>query len=454
MRTILLTTICYLFSYNLIAQSTAFISSTAATEDINQMVSTFEKVHYNPYFKTSKDEFYSLKKELLDNWSTDSISYKQFMAVGMKLCAVMSGGHSYMYWKNPHMVPEIKEYFYVPFTGKLINDNQTFVVTESKIPSIDSGAVVQSINGIDMKELFLECMSYTGGIEAFKIAYTEASLPLFLFFNDKLKAPYSIQLKGSENPISTQGMDIGELADFINSRQIDQNYTFEILNDEIALISYNSCTNYKKFKKFLKESFKTIAEQNIDKLIIDIRQNGGGDSRLNDDLLSYLTTKPYQQSSGRYWKVSEEAKKTYSSHKAYTKIFGKEFMDQYMNTPNQEVIESLDTADLTYPQKPKNFFEGKSCLLIGPGTFSSANFLADAVKTYKITTIIGAPSGEYTNDFGEQLNFTLPNSGSRVFISSTYDIGANGNATVLEPVFPDIHVEDDALTYAVEWIKK
>ena len=36
-------------------------------------------------------------------------------------------------------------------------------------------------------------------------------------------------------------------------------------------------------------------------------------------------------------------------------MFGKEFMNQYMNTPNQEVIESIDTIGLTHPKKPKNY---------------------------------------------------------------------------------------------------
>lgn len=80
--------------------------------------------------------------------------------------------------------------------------------------------------------------------------------------------------------------------------------------------------------------------------------------------------------------------------------------------------------------------------------------MADAVKTYGLSTLIGAPSGEYTNDFGEQLSFTLTNSGSTVFISSTYDIGANGDPWTLEPVYPDIEVEGDALGIALEWMEE
>jgi hypothetical protein len=435
------------------AQPVTYISTIEAQSDIDQLIASFERIHYNPYFKTSKEELLGFKNKWVSDWTSDSIKYKAFIAVGMKLSAIMSGGHSYLYWRNEKILPEIKSQRYIPFTGKPSKDGQTLVVTKSSIAELEPGMAISTINGIKATDLFKECMAYNAGIEGFKIASTERIFPLYLFFIDQLKPPYAIEFQSSNEILNIEGIDVGELANFINSSQVQVDYSFEIVDDNVGLIHYNSCNNYKKFRKFLEQTFSTIAEKNIDKLIIDIRENGGGDSRLNDLLLTYITTKPYQQSSGRYWKVSREAKKAYASNKVYAKMFGAEFMEEYMSTPDGEVIETLDSSDFVVPEKPKNYFEGRSCVLIGPSTFSSANFLADAVKTFNLTTLIGTPTGEYTNDFGEQISFTLNNSGSLVFISSTYDIGANGDATILEPVSPDIYVENDVLEYAMDWIK-
>lgn len=443
--------ILHLISSSIIAQ--VYISTDSAINDIDKLIKNFEKIHYNPYFKITKHDFDSIKNNQLSNWEKDSISLKKFMVTGMKLTALLSGGHSYMDWQNPKMIPEMTSHNYIPFTGK-IDDENRFIVTNSTIPEIKVGDRIESINKYNITRLYRECMSYTGGIESFKNACIEKVFPLYLFFNDKLQAPYVIKKENTKMMVNSTGMSIEELIEFVNSSgQVQVDYSFTVLEGKIGLISYNSCNDHEKFKKFLEETFETIANNKIEKIIIDIRKNGGGNSSLNDLLLSYITKKPYRQSSGRYWKVSEQSKKAYASNDTYVKLFGEDFMDQYMKTPNQNIIEAFDN-ELTHPVLPKNYYKGKSCILIGPTTFSSANFLADAVKTYQITTLIGSSTGEYTNDFGEQLSFKLPNSGSIVYVSSTFDIGANGDKSRLEPVHPDIEVKTNPLEFAIEWIKR
>ena len=433
------------------AQSTPFIQTEKAKADIEYLVSKFEDIHYNPYFKTSKSDFENYKLNSYSSWSLDSISLKQFMVTGMKLSALLSGGHSSMDWQNPKIMPLIVSHHYIPFTGRLSTDNKTLTVTKSTNSAIKVGMEIQSINGIDVVELYKECASYIGGIETFKYASCEKAFPLYLFFNDNLKAPYIILCDNKEE-IETPGLSVNELISFINGDDTEKaNYSFEVIANEVGLISYNSCTGYDEFTEFLKETFKEIKEKKITKLIIDIRENGGGNSALNDLLLAYITKKPYQQSSGRYWKVSAEAKEAYASNPVYEENEDKDFMKEYMNTPNQEIIEDFNDA-LIHPVSPKNYFNGKTCYLIGANTFSSANFLADAVKTFNISTLIGAPTGENTNDFGEQISFSLPNSGCNMYISSTYDIGANGDKTIFEPVYPDIKVTNNVLQFAVDWV--
>ncbi|NHN27389.1 hypothetical protein FIA58_017045 [Flavobacterium jejuense] len=433
-------------------QNKSYISTKNAIEDIDYLVKTIEKIHYNPYFLLNKEAFNKSKDELINNFNQDSITLKKFVATGMKLVAKMSGGHTAMDWKNVSLMPELTTYNFIPFTGILDDDKQGLIVTRSVREDIKKGVLIKSINGISIVELYKECMTFLGGIDSYKKASCEKILPLYLYFTEKTSAPYSIEIDGIDKKVEARAITISELIPFLNQNQSKENYTFEITEDNIGLLHYNSCSDYNVFRKFLKSTFKILKTKKINKLIIDIRENSGGNSSLNDLLLSYITDKPYRQSSGRFWKVSEQSKLAYKKN-SYETIFGEDFMKKYYDSENQSIIESFDEG-LTNPTRSKNYFNGKTCFLIGPNTFSSANFLADAVKTYNLSTLIGTSTGEYTNDFGEQIEFQLPHSGNYIYVSSTYDIGANGNLTLFEPVYPDIRVKENVLPFAINWIKK
>lgn len=449
MKSIFVSAIFTLITTTGFSQNKAYISTEKAVADINYLIKTIEEIHYNPYFKIEKEQFNQNKNELLNNFNKDSISLKSFVATGMKLAAQMSSGHTAMDWQNEKLFPELMSHKFIPFTGKLSDNYKYLTVTRSANQDIMKGVFVESINGVPIVKLYKECLTYIGGLKSFKDVSLEKVFPLYLFFMDEISAPYSLKL--SDGEIDVPGIGVSELNAFISQNQQKENYIFEIVKDDIGLITYNSCTDYDAFNKFLEQTFKEIKGKKINKLIIDIRENSGGDSRLNDLLLSYITRTHYQQSSGRYWKVSSQAKLAYRNAN-YEDNFGEEFMTEYYQAKNQSIIESFEKG-LIQPLKPKNYFTGKTCVLIGPSTFSSANFLADAIKTYKLSTLIGSATGELTNDFGEVIDFTLPNSGNYIYVSSTYDIGANGNVNLLEPVYPDIQTKKDALKDALYWIK-
>jgi C-terminal processing protease CtpA/Prc len=202
----------------------------------------------------------------------------------------------------------------------------------------------------------------------------------------------------------------------------------------------------------LKETFKTIREEKIKKLIIDIRYNSGGNSSLNDLLIPYLSRRKYRQSSGRYLKVSPSMKEAMRKDSVYIQAFGADFVADYLAREDGTSVESLDVAP-SRRRRPEYCYKGRHCVLIGPKTFSSANFLADAIATYKLSTLIGQPTGELTNDFGEQIEIPLPKTGVILKVSTAYDIGADGNPLRKMPVQPHILEEGDALGRAKTWLR-
>ena len=86
---------------------------------------------------------------------------------------------------------------------------------------------------------------------------------------------------------------------------------------------------------------------------------------------------------------------------------------------------------------------------------------ANAIRDYKLVTLVGEPTGENPNDYGEVFILTLPNTKIRVRTTTALFIRANGNEHDNNPVIPDILVKqdpkstkDDVLEFARTWMKK
>lgn len=131
---------------------------------------------------------------------------------------------------------------------------------------------------------------------------------------------------------------------------------------------------------FLAESFKAIKEKHIQKLIIDVRNNGGGNDGNGILLYAYLTKKPFLY---------------YASQETNTEKFPEE------GHPNLGM------------QMPKeNNFNGKVFILINGRSFSATAEFAAVAKSNNRAIFIGEETGGgyYGNTSGDDINITLPNS--------------------------------------------
>ena len=99
-----------------------------------------------------------------------------------------------------------------------------------------------------------------------------------------------------------------------------------------------------------------------------------------------------------------------------------------------------DNKDLKKPLENSQRFKGKTALLIGPNTFSSANMFSDGIKTYQLAKVFGTPTAEPGNDYGEMFNFMLPNSQIIARGPSKMFFRADGNEKNSDAILPDVLV--------------
>jgi C-terminal processing protease CtpA/Prc len=203
-----------------------------------------------------------------------------------------------------------------------------------------------------------------------------------------------------------------------------------------------------RFKDAVDALFTRVGSDRPRVLIVDIRQNGGGDDSVAGVFLQHITEKPFRLIASTQIKRSAEARNYFNSIvRIPFRWMGVHYLSSDVRKYFAGAPGSLAPPDLRPIRSYKRaepFFEGPVCVLTGPFTFSAAAELADAVKTYQLATIVGEETGGRANDFGNQLPFALPNSKLTVNIASVIGVRADGDAANPSAVTPDIVVRRTA----------
>jgi C-terminal processing protease CtpA/Prc len=211
----------------------------------------------------------------------------------------------------------------------------------------------------------------------------------------------------------------------------------------IGIIEFDVFGDFEKFEVFLDSTLQVIQKENIGNLIIDLRRNGGGNSRLGDELFQYISPTSFAQFGKTIVRYSDIVKQFYkaASNREITNPDGIEIYNE-----NAEVIQ-LRENNLRY--------NGNVYLLISHSTFSSAASFSWAFKYFKMGTVIGEESGGMAVCFGDVISLRLPNSGLFYGISHKkfYQYGATDDN--IHGTLPDHSVErEKALDFAIDLITR
>lgn len=444
------------------------IAKEQLADDIRFWHKVMEESHVNLYHAISKEALEKMGARLLSAIS-DSISQTDAVLLFGKLAAVLNEGHIGM------PSSKVTDSMYVnslrfPFLLQKVTDTEWIVDRDfSDEQKLGVNAVILEINGRPVSELNKQFREYYGGLETWRKQQIATYVRKLLFLHG-MASPYRIKAKTDAGQVirfTTHGYSMQQ-ADSLNKvlaasvNQPAEPYTFSMLPGHIAYINYRQMVSPKNnpFSLFLQNSFTKIKEANAAGLIIDLRENGGGNSALGDSLISYFSSTAYTLSGGMKWKSS-------THYKEYLKLLergGAKIDSRFYLSIKEGDMYSFVNKQLRKPQTSDLTFGGKTAVLIGPNTFSSANMLSDGIRSYRLATLFGEPTGEPGNDFGEMYNFMLPNSRIIARASTKMFTRADGDEKNFDAILPDIAVKptpkdlkekrDVVLETAVNWMKK
>lgn len=196
----------------------------------------------------------------------------------------------------------------------------------------------------------------------------------------------------------------------------------------------------KAFIAFIDQSFQQFLEADARTLLIDLRDNPGGDNSFSDPLLAWFADRPFRFCSRFDVRSSAAAR---ASNGERLRLAG-ETIDPQSVTARYEAAYAAHPAGtvfafaiaLTQPRTGPRF-EGRVYLLINRHSYSNTVFVAAMAQDYGFATILGEETSDLASTLGAMESFTLPRSGLTVGFPKARIVRPSGDSTV-RGVIPDV----------------
>ncbi len=444
------------------AQNTKKYSAQEVKDDLEYMYETLEKSTYDLYALVEKEEmdrsYQAINGSINDSYSALEVYrlFQPFVAkVRMSHCFLFNpwGEYQNNYVKQGGTVFPLDFYF---FQGKVyVKDNF------SANTSISKSDEVLSFNEVPIEEYMAEfCKNLSGPSDYFKKSMIERFTfsRMYWFHYDECKE-FKLKIKnkdGEELDITLDAIPASDFEDQLKKQESDtgEEREFYLINDTVAYLRPGKFLNADveddlqnqrtfdntEFCNFIDSAFTVFAKEGSKNLIIDIRDNQGGDNSFSDYMIAYFADKPFSISSKFSIKTSQ-----------MTKSFWKDVeIPQYRDLKKK--IMSLENGsyldvDLNYtdPHSESKRFKGNVYVLINRYSYSNSASVAAIIQDYKFGEIIGEETSDEVTSYSAMHVFKLPNTQISVSYPKGFMVRPNGDTTP-RGVVPDHIVLDDLST--------
>lgn len=213
---------------------------------------------------------------------------------------------------------------------------------------------------------------------------------------------------------------------------------------------------------YLKKTFRELDEKGVKHLIIDLRDNGGGDDLFSRLPVSYLMGKSYA-----YYKHLRMNKKDYPFLE-YTNVppERRKLPEERYKANDEGTYDLLGHPNLGTHKPMEPTFKGKVYILISGRSFSGAGECTSIIHYHKKAVFVGEEcgAGYYGNTSGFMPTLTLPNTKIRVRIPMLRYTMAVSDYPLDRGIIPDYPVSptiqdliedrDAVMAFTLKLIKK
>jgi hypothetical protein len=400
-------------------------------EDFALLQTALEEAHAGLYFYTPEEVMDGLFDRLfkgLDHAMTE-LEFYGYLA---PLIAEINDGHTGMMFSEDYDSYLQNQPILMPFKPLFIEGRTYLFRNYSEDKDVEMGGVVMSINDhpiIEILEKMLAVQPSDGRNMTSKFRRLESTTTFgrrYLQFygpTTSFEIVYLSPKDGKQKKIRVRGIKREELTKRFNERYPDiarQRPPIELeYKEDVAILTIRTFSSrpYRdaqiSYPLFLKKTFRELSEKNIPHLVIDLRDNGGGEDLWGRLLFAYLMDKPFM-----YYNFLEVNRISFSflDHTDAPDIAK---MIQKRTKKNERgTYDILVHANLGEQKPLKPTYEGKVYVLINGRSFSGSGETTSLMHYHKKALFVGEEcgAGYYGNTSGIMPTLTLPHTKLRLRI--------------------------------------
>ncbi len=415
-------------------------SKKEVIEDLHFLRESLKNAHYNLYAYITKKAFNENFEEVKSSITKDSLSILEVTSLFQSVISKANNGHT----EIPFPGAAYREYAYsggTLFPLEIAFEDGRALIRKnwSNNDALKIGAEIISINNLPINEVLQKIYPLISAERRyFKLAKLELfSFPRLYWQAFGAQKNFEIEIKKDDIIENYQLKSINLIEEYEMRRNElwFENRELQFLNQSAYLKPGNFSGDEQKYKRFIDSAFVEINRKNLPNLIIDLRNNLGGDDSFSDYLVSYIADQPFRWNSAFTLKTSAILKAHVREHFDTTNAFW------------QSVLTHEDGRIYPYefdeyqPQPKDKRYAGEVYVLVNRQSHSQSAVTAAQIQDYKLATIVGEETGDFPSLYASQYSFLLPHTGINVKIAKGYIVRVNGSKKA-EGVIPDICIKD------------
>lgn len=418
-------------------------SQQEVLEDLDYLHESLDKAHYDLYAYTTKKVFNANFEKLKSSVTKDSLSLLEVTSLFQAVISKANNGHTEINFPGA-VYGEFAHSGGTLFPLEIAFENEKALIRKnwSGNSELSPGTEIISINGLTINEVLESIYPL---ISAERQYFKLAKIELFSFprlywqaFGEQKRFEIEIKKDHKTQKYQLQSIDLIQDYEMKRDELWYAKRELQFLPHTAYVRPGNFSGDEQEYKRFIDSAFVEINNKKLPFLIIDLRNNLGGDDSFSDYLVSYIADRPFRWNSEFTLKTS-----------AILKTHVRENYDT--SNPFWQSVLTHDAGntypyefDAYEPQPKTKRYAGKTYVLINRQSHSQSAVTAAQIQDYEFATLVGEETGDFPSLYASQYSYNLPHTRINVKIAKGYIVRVNGSKKA-EGVIPDIYIKDHLL---------